>query len=272
MSTRKAVFASAGCRVEAGVMSAFQVSYEGFCPVCEAQVTFSATREGELSDRWYPHWFRGSLHCSKCRSIPRERALALVLAEICPDWRVRSIHECSPGGWALSAKLKRECAGYVPSNYAPEVPAGTCHPAGWRSEDLENQTFEDEAFDLVITQDVFEHLFHPGRAAAEIRRTLKPGGLCISTVPIADWGGQSSARASLINGQVVYHQPAQYHGNPVGDGKALVTIDWGADIGAYLSHHGGMPFYVMRIDDMHVGVRDPHNAVLVGRKQSLPEF
>jgi hypothetical protein len=36
------------------------------------------------------------------------------------------------------------------------------------SEDLEALTFPDESFDLVITQDVFEHVLRPAKAFAEI--------------------------------------------------------------------------------------------------------
>lgn len=37
-------------------------------------------------------------------------------------------------------------------------------------------TLEDESFDLVISQDVFEHLFNPELAFAEVARTLELGG------------------------------------------------------------------------------------------------
>jgi len=39
------------------------------------------------------------------------------------------------------------------------------------------------AFDLVITQDFFEHVLRPAKAFAEIARTLKPGGALIYAVP-----------------------------------------------------------------------------------------
>ena len=43
-------------------------------------------------------------------------------------------------------------------------------------------TFENESFDLFITQDVFEHVMTPNKAFKEIERVLKPGGAHVFTV------------------------------------------------------------------------------------------
>jgi SAM-dependent methyltransferase len=168
----------------------------------------------------------------------------------------------------MSARLKRECPGYVATQYSREFTFGDLHPAqGWRNEDLERQTFADSAFDVVITLDVFEHLFDPGRAVAEIARTLKPGGLCIMTVPVVRPFQTTQRRASLSNGKIVHLLPEQYHGNPVADGRALVTVDWSYGIGAFLTAHSGMPFVVHVIDDLSLGIRDPVNVVLTAEKE-----
>jgi SAM-dependent methyltransferase len=154
-------------------MSEYVFETEGFCPVCEAPATFSARSDKPIPDAWRPSWFRGALRCATCKSPPRERAIARVLTAARPNWRTLRIHESSPGGWAFSAKLRRECVGYTATQYDPSFPFGAMHASGrWRNEDLENQTFADEVFDIVVTQDVFEHVFHPGRAAREIARTL----------------------------------------------------------------------------------------------------
>jgi SAM-dependent methyltransferase len=147
------------------------------------------------------------------------------------------------------------------------VPLGEAHPTlGWRNGNLENQTFEDGSFDVVLTQDVFEHLFNPGLAAREIARTLKPGGICVMTVPVVDPWGETVRRASLIDEEIVHHLPEQYHGNPVGDGRFLVTVDWSYNIGSYLTAQSGIGFTVMDIDDMEQGIRDFANVVLYAKK------
>lgn len=239
----------------------------GYCPVCEGPAIFRATSDKPIPPNFQAHWFRGALRCEACRSGPRSRAISHVLNRSRPNWRTLAIHESSPGGPGLSPKLRRQCPGYIVSQYNPDLAPGEVSSEGWRNEDLEAQTFDDEEFDIVLTQDVFEHLFNPGRAAAEITRTLRPGGLYIMTVPIMHPFGSTVRRASLLpNGEVQHHLEAAYHGNPVGDGRALVTVDWSYDIGPYLSAASGIPFTVLVLDDMGMGIRDPYNAVVVAHK------
>ena len=50
--------------------------------------------------------------------------------------------------------------------------------------DLQNMTFADETFDLVVHSDTLEHVPDPIRALRECRRVLRPHGFLIITVPI----------------------------------------------------------------------------------------
>lgn len=249
------------------------LTFNGYCPICEAGRDFVATIPEGLDENWYPNRFRDHLRCSGCKSLSRERGIAHVLQALEPDWRKKRIHESSPGGWAFSPKLRRECADYVPTQYAPDRPFGQPGPdKTWQNEDLENQTFPDASFDIVVTQDVFEHLFDPHRAAREIARTLREGGLYIMTVPVVRKFGVSQRRAARSKNGIRHLLPEQYHGNPVGDGRSLVTIDWAYDIGASLTAASGLPFVVLLLDDMRMGIRDPHNAILYARKGVLPDL
>lgn len=49
--------------------------------------------------------------------------------------------------------------------------------------DLLDLPFESGSFDAVVAQGVLEHVIDPHRAAEEIHRVLKPGGLVFSTTP-----------------------------------------------------------------------------------------
>ena len=51
------------------------------------------------------------------------------------------------------------------------------------NQNLEQLTFSDNSFDIVITSDVMEHVRLDDRAHQEIRRVLKPGGVYLFTVP-----------------------------------------------------------------------------------------
>jgi len=47
----------------------------------------------------------------------------------------------------------------------------------------ESIPYPDDHFDLVVANNVFEHLEFPERAFAEIARVLKPGGRCVAKTP-----------------------------------------------------------------------------------------
>ncbi len=137
----------------------------------------------------------------------------------------------------------------------------------WRNENLEAQTFADACFDVVVTQDVFEHLFHPGRAMREIARTLKPGGVAVMTVPVVRGWNRTERRARLTaSGEVEHLLPEEYHGNPVGNGRSLVTVDWSFHIGTYLARASGLSVTVSTVDDLGNGIRDPWNTLIVAHK------
>ncbi len=245
----------------------FKFSHAGICPVCEQSVQFTA--DGP--------YFRNTLYCSHCKTLPRHRALFHVLKSYCPNWRTSNIHESSPGWDYASQRLFNQCPGYVASQYDPNHPMGSVvpspqmHAKKFRCEDLEKQTFGDGEFDVVITQDVFEHLFAPDKAVAEIARTLKPGGIFLCTVPIILKTKPSRRRAKLVNGQIVNSMPPEFHGNPVDPRGSIVTIDWGYDIVSYLQHHSGLSFVLAQMDNIDIGVRADLIEVLVGIKQPVFE-
>lgn len=243
----------------------------GYCPVCEADTVFRAEHDKELPEIWHTHWFRGSLACTRCASIPRMRALAETLRRFFPKWRSLRMHESSPGRTGLSPRLAAQCPGYVATHYDRSRLPGSIHPTGgYRCEDLEDQTFDDASFDLVITQDVFEHLMHPDRAIREIARTLAPGGAHVLTVPLVNQLEPSRRRAKTSHGETIHLLPPIYHGNPIDPEGSLVTVDWGYDIIDYLAHHSGMSISMVHLDDMRLGIHAVLTEVLICRKLATP--
>ncbi|MBE9237532.1 class I SAM-dependent methyltransferase [Anabaena aphanizomenioides LEGE 00250] len=238
-------------------MSAPFLRSEGICPICERESVFESP-DPDLREKY---------KCIRCKSLPRERALIAVLTEMYPNWRDLQIHECSPGSVSAD-KLWRECKGYTPSAYVPSVARGQIiGDTGCRSEDLERQTFASGVFDIVVTQDVFEHLFDPCAAAREIMRTLKPGGAHIFTTPLTRKWETSQRRARKKYGAITHMLPPVFHVDPFNRGEgALVTIDWGYDIADILDRAIGSNTTIFQIDDITRGLRAQYNEVLVSRK------
>lgn len=226
---------------------------KGYCHACGKNSTFSATEE----------WLRDSFKCSRCNSIPRERALMMVLESYYPDWRTRIIHESSPNDCGASKRIANECEHYIPSQYFPGLPPGAL-VAGERCENLECLTFGDETIDIHITQDVMEHVFNPDKAFAEIARSLKPGGAHIFTTPLVNKNQPTKIRASLLdNGEINYLEEPVYHASPNGNDRALVTRDWGYDICEQIHDACKLYTHLVYIDDIEKGIRAELIEVLV---------
>lgn len=226
-------------------------SNRGYCSCCE-QITEFWVRDPWLRDHYL--W-------RNCGSIPRMRALQHVLSRYFPDWKSASLHESSPS----NDNLAQYCTNFSASQYFGNEGLGVMID-GVRNENLEALTFDDATFDLFVTMDVLEHVFNPAAACREIMRVLKPGGAHVFTAPKHRALPRSYPRARLIDGKVEYLMGAEYHGNPIGDGRALVTWDYGDDFEVYLSLWSGCPTTTYVIRDRSLGLDGEYLEVFVTRK------
>ncbi len=238
------------------IPNGFYFRHAGVCPCCGEMTSFVA----------HDPWLRDHFQCATCGSIPRNRALIQVLKKYHPDWESFSIHESSPSGGGASAALRRHCRGYVASQYFPARDFGAM-VGEFRNEDLEKQTFDDESFDVVVTQDVLEHVYDPASAFIEIGRTLKPGGSHIFSVPLVNkhlptqvWATRNSDGSPKF-----LHEP-DYHGNPVDPRGAPVTMRWGYDIVDFIRKATGLETSIEYIDDLEAGIRAEYIEILITRK------
>ena len=131
---------------------------------------------------------------------------------------------------------------YVYSEYFPQNPLGTC-VNGILNEDLQRLTFPSYLFDLVITQDVFEHVQDPYLAFREIRRVLKLGGIHLFTVPL--YGAHSVTRIDKTGLKLL---PDEYHSDHQDKGGALVFTNFGRDLLAHLEEMGYKTFISSKKD------------------------
>lgn len=239
------------------------IEIDGFCPICQLSTRFSADSE----------WYRDSLRCGTCDngSLPRERALAKVLDEIRPAWRDCAIHESSPAGRGISLKMKRDAKGYVGTQYFPGVQPGLkCR--GVRNEDLHSLTFADGSHDIFVSLDVFEHLPHPDRALAEIYRTLKPGGVMLSTFPVRSHQTTGAERRVDYgsDGAEIHLKPVEIHGNPVSAEGSIVTVDYGYDLHKQFALWAPFDVEVRRFCDKTHGILGEFTEVVICRKPAAP--
>jgi SAM-dependent methyltransferase len=191
--------------------------------------------------------------------------LAAVVRDIYPSLASLSVHESSPCGRGTSVFLEKNCGNYIATQFFPGEPSGAI-VQGWRNENLERQTFQDQAFDLVVTQDVMEHVFDPAAVVREVRRTLKPGGSYVFTAPTYKALLQTERRAELSpDGSVLHLAEPEYHGSPVGSGRSLVTYHYGYDLAELINHWSGMDVEVRRFHDHNRGIIGEFTEVYVCR-------
>ena len=97
-----------------------------------------------------------------------------------------------------------------------------------RHEDLTGLSFDSHSFDVVITQDVFEHIPDFQRALSECARILKPGGRLLFTIPFFPMQAETGIRAQLdAEGKIIHHLPPELHGDPVTGAGILCFQNFG---------------------------------------------
>jgi SAM-dependent methyltransferase len=228
--------------------------HQGYCPICEKNVYFIKRED----------WLRDYYFCLECRSIPRQRAMANALNLYYPDWRNLEIHESSPAG-PCSDYIRANCSGYTQSHFFPDVAPGELK-YNIRCENLEQLTFADNSFDIIITQDVFEHILNPDKGFKEINRVLKAGGAHIFTIPWYPQIKETVQRAKFVDNEIKYLEEPVYHGNPIDAKGSLVTFDWGIDMPDYIYKHSGMFTTVHLAKDPKMGLEAEFLEVFVSRK------
>jgi hypothetical protein len=97
-------------------------------------------------------------------------------------------------------------------------------------EDLAHLSFPDGGFDVVVCNEVFEHVPALDAALAEIARVLRPGGVLLATFPFA-YNQQDTIVKAVLEGVEVRHlREPEYHPNPVDPRGSLVYQIPGWDV------------------------------------------
>lgn len=130
---------------------------------------------------------------------------------------------------ALALCLRGLCARFLGSEYL-ETDERRRAMFPIPHEDIMRLSFRDDAFDMVTTNEVLEHVPDLDAALAEIARVLRPGGAHIGTVPFLCVHRESLVKARIVDGRVLHLTEPEYHGNPVDPAGSLVFAIPGWDL------------------------------------------
>lgn len=229
----------------------------GMCPVCENKTVFIP----------FGNWYREDLKCLRCRSSTRHRAIAYYVKTTIRNLETKKAYEPAPDG-----KTGRFFANwflhYQHSHYF-ENDACKKYQKPYRNENLESLSFNDSSFDIIITQDVFEHIADPIRAFQEIERVLKPGGSHVFTIP---WypDKKTRKRATIKEGNITHLAIPEFHGNPVDRSGSLVFNDFGGDLFALIETATGMKTSAVQLQNCKFGIMGDSINVFHSIKQPKP--
>lgn len=192
---------------------------------------------------------RDSGDCLRCRATNRQRQLAWVLVQwLVPGpvprnglsavsglpMRIFNAEAAGPVHRALSGVTGYVCSEYVGSEHRPGDRVD-----GTRHEDLQELSFPDRSFDMVVSSDVLEHVPDPYRAHREIFRVLEAGGVHVFTVPFLDSAELDQERSRLdADGTVEHVLEPEYHTDPLRPEGALVYRLFGLEMFVRLGEIG----------------------------------
>ena len=128
----------------------------------------------------------------------------------------------------------RTFSNYVVSEYYDDSSPGSIIN-GTRNENLEQLSFPDNSFNIIISSDVLEHVSDIGKALSEIKRVLKPGGYHIFTIPVDYKMDRTTERAIVTNGLIINLLEPVMHGDTMRNNGILAFRDFGNDAISYLN-------------------------------------
>ena len=215
-------------------------TYKAYCAACDA---VSAMRVGwefggaGARGSVHPAWTE-TVACGTCHLNSRMRALIDFLktrTDLSAVSRAYAAEQTTPSFRVLQ-RLLPSLAG---SEYlGPQFKSGetrlharnALNVQRVRHEDLTALSYADAAFELAITQDVFEHVPDYRKAFAELARVLTPDGRLVFTIPFFSDLAATRVRAKVGPEGVTHLLPAEIHGNPVSSEGSLCFQNFGWDI------------------------------------------
>jgi len=139
--------------------------------------------------------FRETLGYQGC--VSRHRAVLFVLKQLIADGSLPPEDELSAYCPEAITPFADQMRSLIPQFFGSEYIPDSQDPLRnqFPHQDLCALTFSDACFDLVVCNDLFEHLYDLPAALAQIARVLKPGGYLVSTFPFVYSGMNTIVKA-----------------------------------------------------------------------------
>lgn len=226
-----------------------KIEYPGYCEVCNEEVGFIITDAAAENGRIN---YRENMVCPKCRLNNRQRIMAALIlnTEKIDEKQIYMYEQITPFFRTMKPRIKN----LIGSEYFGDtVIPGTISENGIRHEDAMNLSFDNESIDLIISNDVFEHVADIEKTFMEAYRVLKRGGKMYISVPFYFAFQKTVKRAAIVNGKLEHYEPIVYHGNPMSKEGSLVFYDHGWELIDIIKNCGFSDAYFSTFYDVRLG-------------------
>ena len=161
--------------------------------------------------------------CLSCAATVTNLSLIPIIQEHLGDSAsTKDAYELSTYGTTLKW-LEKHMRSTTKSEYFQNHPTGTL-VEGVLNQDIQKLTFPDASFDLVTSNQVFEHAVDDVAGYKETCRVLRPGGAMIFSVPLYDTPSTVHT-AEFKNGKVVFFGEPEHHDSRIG-GAQSAPVFW----------------------------------------------
>lgn len=201
----------------------------GHCHVCERSSAFGL--DFLWSDGRTPN-FRERLVCKFCGLSNRQRFTFTFVRDVLRARRGQGrayiyeqttpFYHAARDGWSAAEIIGSEYLGH--ERRSGDVVDGILH------QDALALSFADGEFDVIVANDVYEHVPDDGAAFREAARVLADDGRLIFSIPFFAAHQKTRRRARLDAGKLVNIEPPVFHGNPIDPSGSIVFFDYGWDI------------------------------------------
>ncbi len=201
----------------------------GSCTVCGRRSVFLLNDTAET--------VRNHAVCLWCRSTARNRHVARCVLDAFAERGLRGLSDwrnhpdlvvLNTSNHSAIARRLGNAGNVYNTEYFDGYRSGEV-VNGVRCENLEEMSFESECLDLIITEDVIEHVENTNQCLREIYRVLKPGGYHIFSVPFS-FDRRTIHRFGRKNGKYVpIVLPVEYHQDGI-RGKIPAYYNFGYDL------------------------------------------
>ena len=184
---------------------------KGACPLC-GHTWYLAFRPTAFMTR-----------CLKCLSNVTNLSLIPVIQKhVGALNKDTAVYELSTYGCTVDW-LKHHFKNVTMSEFFPEWLPGETRD-GVLNQDVQQLTFPDNTFDVVTSNQVFEHVADDKRGFSECCRVLKPGGALILTIPLFE-NVATNQIAKIEGNKVVFFGQPEYHDSRIG-GPQSAPVFW----------------------------------------------